>query len=419
MKRRETRLDIELDVIQPIQATQKQLQLDKPPDNEPHINDPLDLYFTAADYVAGAANDELWTARGDTCDNARSLAINFLESLMLNFCIQLHSSRVLLVASVLYDAILSDICVTLRDVYYRDVALFNHQRVVDKIVDDLVATAGLRRDDFRVFATGKGLMASKAVKIKLTTGEELSLSSTTPTLIPRGEAIQSLEAPDGIEWILVVEKDAVLQTLCSSRLLDDLRLGPGILVTGKGFPDLSTLQLLRRMADQFPCARICALVDADPHGIGIMAVYAYSSKANRYSEDHSGLALCSRIEYLGFKPTEWSSVARYDELVEMSARDVQLAKNLCVDLADVNPEWRRELVQMLHLNRKAELQVLSGPPSCDGWAVAGRRCLSLPGSPNRLIEYIVSKLSQSKCCLHQKVSEPARTDTLGPSRQTA
>lgn len=53
--------------------------------------------------------------------------------------------RILVVASVLYDAILTDGLVTLRyvlgpgspltgsDVYYRDVALFKHQRVVDSV----------------------------------------------------------------------------------------------------------------------------------------------------------------------------------------------------------------------------------------------------------------------------------------------
>lgn len=79
---------------------------------------------------------------------------------------------------------------------------------------------------------------------------------------------------------------------------------------GKGYPDLSTVQLLRRLADQFPRARIYALVDADPHGIGILSVYAYGSKANRNSEQYAGLALGDRIQYLGVKATEWSQYAR-------------------------------------------------------------------------------------------------------------
>lgn len=140
-----------------------------------------------------------------------------------------------------------------------------------------------------------------------------------------------IAAPNGLDWILVVEKDvssdrdwfqlptqAVMQTLCGSRLLDDNRLGPGVIVTvsdtvllqaytqGKGYPDLSTLQLLRRLANQFPLARVYALVDADPHGIGILSVYGYGSKSNRHSEQYAGLALGDRIEFLGVKATEWA-----------------------------------------------------------------------------------------------------------------
>lgn len=75
---------------------------------------------------------------------------------------------------------------------------------------------------------------------------------------------------------------------------------------GKGYPDLSTLQLLRRLADQFPRARMYGLVDADPHGIGILSVYAHGSKSNRHSTQYSGLALGDRLEFLGVKATEWA-----------------------------------------------------------------------------------------------------------------
>ncbi|BEI87802.1 uncharacterized protein CcaverHIS019_0105200 [Cutaneotrichosporon cavernicola] len=365
-KRRQAKRDVELSPIQSVSAVHEPL----PPD-KPASTDPLDLYFKAMDDVSVMAADGPRTLRGSTGGDSRILREHTFPHEPRPASKQpvlLYMTRVLLVASVLYDAILNNSRVTLRDVYYRDVSLFKQQRVVNsvsrvrlsvdsEIVDDLIATVGLKRDDLHVCAASKGLIASKAVTIKLTTGEELSLSSTLPTLIPRAEAIQNLEAPDGLEWILVVEKDAVMQTLCSSRLLDDVRVGPGAL--GKGFPDLSTLQLLRRLADQFPCARIGALVDADPHGIGIF-------------------------------------VARHGDLLELSVRDAQLAKKMCTDLADVNPVWRRELVHMLHLNRKAEIQVLCGPSSGDIWAEAGAGCLSLYRTSNRLIEYIVSKLSQPK-----------------------
>lgn len=56
-------------------------------------------------------------------------------------------------------------------------------------------------------------------------------------------------------------------------------------------------------------------------------------------------------------------------------------------LADV----RRELVHMLHLNRKAEIQILSGPPS--GELGVGHGEVPLGMSSNRLVEYIVSRIA--------------------------
>jgi meiotic recombination protein SPO11 len=91
------------------------------------------------------------------------------------------------------------------DIYYKDVQLFKTQSIVDKvssmnldstadqqIVDDLVASAGLKRQDFYVVsshtcfvcqaenqcAASKGLVASANMRIYLKTGDELSLSAT-------------------------------------------------------------------------------------------------------------------------------------------------------------------------------------------------------------------------------------------------
>lgn len=64
------------------------------------------------------------------------------------------------------------------------------------------------------------------------------------------------------------------------------------------------MQLLRRVADRWPAARIHVLVDGDPHGLGILGVYAHGSKRNRHSADYAGLALGDRAEWLGVRPSE-------------------------------------------------------------------------------------------------------------------
>lgn len=45
---------------------------------------------------------------------------------------------------------------------------------------------------------------------------------------------------------------AVFHSLAGSTLLDDDELGAGILLTGKGYPDLATRELLKRLSDELP-----------------------------------------------------------------------------------------------------------------------------------------------------------------------
>ncbi|KAL1405457.1 endodeoxyribonuclease [Vanrija albida] len=303
-------------------------------------------------------------------------------------------ARILCVAAVLYEAVITNGIVTMRDVYYRNVPLFGQQRVVDNIVDDLVATAGLKREDFHVCASAKGLVASDCLFITLTTGEALPLSSTNAALIPPRQRIADISAPNGVDWILVVEKDAIMQSLCGLRLLEDERLGSGVLITGKGYPDLATLQFLRLLADTFPRTPIYALVDADPHGIDILSVYTYGSRNNAHSAHHAGLGLGDRLRWMGLKATDLWRFGAYDELIELGEKDVQLAQSM-IARANLPPEWRRELVHMLHLRRKAEIQIMSGPAvGRDEIAQSLAGLSSQQARRSRLIEYVVGHLRE-------------------------
>lgn len=263
------------------------------------------------------------------------------------------------VASTLYEAILDRNVITLRDVYYRDKQLFERQPVVDKIVDDLVATAGLRRRDFYVCASAKGLIASSSLVIRYRTGDEIILSATRANLVDPAEKIDVIEAPNGLDWVLIVEKDAIFQSLCGAGILQDERIGHGVLITGKGFPDLATRQILRLIADTFPCVKMYALVDADPHGLKILSTYMYGSKANAYSTDYGDLPLGDRVQWLGLRASHWSDLhISYDHLIPLEQSDIQMAMSMLRDHQTLPVEWKRELSHMLHLHRKAEIEII-------------------------------------------------------------
>nr|ODN90288.1 hypothetical protein L204_05892 [Cryptococcus depauperatus CBS 7855] len=244
------------------------------------------------------------------------------------------------------------------DIFYRDKPLFIHQPVVNKIVDDIVASAGLQRKDFNVCASAKGLIAATSLVIHRRTENPLVLSATHASLIDPIEKISHLETPgnpEGIKWVLV----AVFQSLCNATILKEPDLGSGVLVTGKGFPDLATRQILYLIANSFPKASMYALVDADPHGLSIFSNYTYGSKANAYSKDHAGIALGERLQWLGLKASDWGELGiSYNDLIPLEKSDVQLAMSMLRNHEHLPTSWKRELCHMLQLNRKAEIEII-------------------------------------------------------------
>ncbi|KPV74908.1 uncharacterized protein RHOBADRAFT_36872 [Rhodotorula graminis WP1] len=269
--------------------------------------------------------------------------------------------------------------------FYRDVTLFVKQAIVDSLVDDLAASLRVRRSDLNVVATAKGLFAG-AVKLVLTDGSELS-SADRGTLVPPGTLVDRLEL-EKVKWVLVVEKDAVFQSLVSSSLLDDDELGAGVLLTGKGYPDLATRELLKRLSDDLPFTPIFALVDSDPHGLSILSVYAHGSSLQ--SHDAHNLVV-PRLQWLGIKGTEWAALGvDRDDLLPLTKADRVKALSM-LKKDDLPDAWRRELEFMLHLQRKAEIQILSlTRPSTAGNEISQQEPASLPSSPpsSRLVDYV-------------------------------
>ena len=64
------------------------------------------------------------------------------------------------------------------------------------------------------------------------------------------------------------------------------------------------------------------MVDADPHGIHIMQVYAHGSAATKHSVDHVGLALGDRLNWMGVKASQWTQLGvRYGDLLPLTDHD--------------------------------------------------------------------------------------------------
>lgn len=240
--------------------------------------------------------------------------------------------------------------------FYKNPKLFRNQRVVDGIVDDLAATFGVGRGALGIVASAKGMVYGD-----VTIGGRHFLADGGGVVVP-GE-LEGITVGEEVEWVLIVEKEAVFRSLaCGGGR-------KGIVVTGKGYPDVATREVVRMLAGvrrwNGEVLRMFVLVDMDPHGIEIMATYRFGSVAMAW-ENHR-LAV-ERVEWVGVKSEDLVGVIVGNDSgsgeVEGVGRLTRGDRRKAVGMLGrewmgVVPEWRDELQKMLFLNVKAEIEILS------------------------------------------------------------
>lgn len=147
---------------------------------------------------------------------------------------------------------------------------------------------------------------------------------------------------------------------------------------GKGYPDLSTRALLRRLHDAASVDNgrslpIYALVDGDPDGIAIMSTYKYGSRAHFC--DNARFTVPA-LQYLGLRISDAAmnvDISSNNGLLSLSARDrrkiVSMLQNSPIwGIDGPELEWRVELQKMLMLNMKAEIEILyEQDGGLEGW----------------------------------------------------
>ncbi|KAI1176071.1 Spo11/DNA topoisomerase VI subunit A [Nemania sp. FL0916] len=223
-------------------------------------------------------------------------------------------TALLQILHVSHEALVAGTVITKRAIYYQNPELFGSQRYVDQLVDDIAFTFGLGRDALSIVATSKGLIAG-AASVTINNGSVLCCNpeDSQGVLLPDIRAITSVHLA-GIRWLLVIEKEvnlfasphpsncakgpynkATFRGLVASRFHETARVGPGILITAKGYPDLSTRKFLHKVETAFPMLPIYGLVDFDPDGIKIMLTYKHGSQSLRHEEN----ATLHRLAWIG------------------------------------------------------------------------------------------------------------------------
>lgn len=263
-----------------------------------------------------------------------------------------------------------------RDIFYRDPDLFVKQAVVDRYIDDLAYTLSTSRHSLNIVATAKGLISGCLGTLR-TDNQILDCSSDDGgILIPDITQIKDIFFR-GLKWILVIEKEATFRTLATSQYPSRSRAGKGLIMTAKGYPDVSSRSFIHALRSRPLCPPIYALTDCDPHGLSILSTYAHGSSA--LAHENQNLAVPD-MRWLGVRlqdvvktqiSVEDGKDVETAGILSLTRRDRKLATNMLTSNPafeeQLHLDWRRELQCMLFTNVKAEIQILGGAESLGRW----------------------------------------------------
>ncbi|MEM4533114.1 MAG: DNA topoisomerase IV subunit A, partial [Desulfurococcaceae archaeon] len=203
--------------------------------------------------------------------------------------------QTLLMASIIYEALVNNEYPTIRDLYYRGKHSINYrdlsgkiyyentwdeQRESDSVIRDLEVYLGVLREKLLILSKEKGKVVGNLV---IKSGDDVI------DLSKMGHGAYSIEpTPDLIEfrdvnaeYVLVVEKDAVFQQLHRYGFWKKNR---AILVTSAGQPDRATRRFVRRLNEELKLP-VYILTDADPYGFYIYSVFKVGSITLSYESE--------------------------------------------------------------------------------------------------------------------------------------
>ncbi|KAF5571278.1 meiotic recombination SPO11 [Fusarium phyllophilum] len=259
-------------------------------------------------------------------------------------------ARILLILQLSHDALVSGTVLTKRHIFYQHQHLFEKQGQVDELVDDIAFNLGISRGDLNIIAASKGALAGPLL-IRFRDGSTLNpCSGDLGVAIPTVQSISSIDVQN-IKWILVVEKDAVFRSLCSSQFWRTCIFGPGVLVT---YPQLPLL----------------GLFDYDPDGVKILRCYQHGSERLSHEAD---LGIEALRNYGQPSHVSITSIQCRDPVTYLNGRERAAAISTLKKASLHSPnelegsELRLELQLMMMLGVKAEIEWLDESGDLCSW----------------------------------------------------
>ncbi|CAG8637506.1 1135_t:CDS:2 [Paraglomus brasilianum] len=269
------------------------------------------------------------------------------------------------ILEICHELLIQNITATKRDIYYKDVQLFVNQNTVDQAIDELACLFRVPRSCLNVIASAKGLVAGALTIIR---SDGVTIDCLIPRAIPHADSIRKIESTADI--VIVVEKEvATFHHLLSINFLN--KINSCILITGKGYPDIATRQLVKLLDNHFKrrgnaskspnSTCVFGFFDNDPYGIDILCVYKYGSTSMSF--DSQNLATPD-MQWIGLHCRDWRTFVALDKLLPMTFADRKKALGL-LSREYLPNSWMTEICRMLFVGKKAELQCLGDKDAGD------------------------------------------------------
>ncbi|XP_030372271.1 meiotic recombination protein W68 [Scaptodrosophila lebanonensis] len=236
---------------------------------------------------------------------------------------------------------------TARGLYYRNVQLIRTQLHIVRAKIDVCRMLNSVPSHLGILSATKGLMAGD-IKLFLGNGDILDCSVYCgPISLPSDlEIVEHIDTQ--AEFVLIVEKESVFQSLLDHNVFDTFG-SKFILLTGKGYPDVSTRCIVHKLAVEYNLPSYI-LVDADPFGIDIMLVYQNGSQTLSFI---SNCISTPMIRWIGLHPSEIANLSKC--AVSLSNSDNKKISDI-LGRSNISLGVQRELYTLQRLQLKAEIE---------------------------------------------------------------
>ncbi len=201
--------------------------------------------------------------------------------------------QTVLMASIIYDALVNNEYPTIRDLYYRgkhtipklsesdkEINTWDEQDESDAVLRDVEVLTNKLREEMLILSKEKGKVVGD---MRIRSGRDVidlsKMGHGAYAIESTADLIEFLDV--NAEFVLVVEKDAVFQQLHRIGFWRKMKC---LLVTSAGQPDRATRRFVRRLNEELKLP-VYVVADSDPYGFYIYSVFKIGSITLSYESE--------------------------------------------------------------------------------------------------------------------------------------